>query len=168
MQEVTANSDVEIRVDTTIATSTKQSANRPDIVVHDKKRKVITLIEIGITSQDQLQTVESEKKKKYDILANELGAMHNCKTRIIPYVLKWDGIVTKIHKSYAKEIGVTTKIESYIQYTVLKKTLESISFDYRRDGEENHQGNQDSESWRQRLEGITETEAEVLKDAKSE
>ena len=43
------------------------------------------------------------------------------------------GIVTKFHKSYAKEIGLTTKIESYIQFIVLKKTLESISYDYRRD-----------------------------------
>ena len=68
-----------------------------------------------------------------------MGAMHNCKTRIIPYVITWDGIVTKFHKSYAKEIGLTTKIESYIQFIVLKKTLESISFSYRRDGEETPQ-----------------------------
>jgi hypothetical protein len=130
VQEITANSEVEIRVDTTVSTSTKQSANRPDIVIHDKKRKEIILIEVGITSQDQLQIVETEKKRKYDILANELGAMHNCKTRIIPYVLTWDGIVTKFHKSYAKEIGLTTKIQSYIQFIVLKKTFESISFEY--------------------------------------
>ena len=83
-------------------------------------------------SQDQLTNVENEKKRKYDVLANEMGAMHNCKTRIIPYVLTWDGIVTKYHKTYAKEIGLTTKIQSYIQFIVLKKTLESISYDYRR------------------------------------
>ena len=139
VQEISANADVEIRVDTTVATSTKQSANRPDIVIHDKKRREIILIEVGITSQDQLQIVENEKRRKYDVLANEMGAMHNCKTRIIPYVITWDGIVTKFHKSYAKEIGLTTKIESYIQFIVLKKTLESISFSYRRDGEETPQ-----------------------------
>ena len=70
-----------------------------------------------------------------------MGAMHNCKTRIIPYVITWDGIVTKFHKSYAKEIGLTNKIESYIQFIVLKKTLESISYSYRRDGEETIQEN---------------------------
>ena len=143
VQEINANADVEIRVDTTVATSIKQSANRPDIVVHDKKRKEIILIEVGITSQDQLQIVENEKKRKYDILANEMGAIHNCKTRIIPYVLTWDGIVTKFHKSYTKEIGLTTKIESYIQFIVLKKTLESISFSYRRDSEDNIQDSQE-------------------------
>ena len=61
---------MEIRVDTTVATSTKQNANRPDIVIHDKKRKEIIFIEVGITSQDLLQVTESEKKRKYDILAN--------------------------------------------------------------------------------------------------
>ena len=50
----------------------------------------------------------------------------------IPYVLTWDGIVTKFHKTYTKEIGLTTKIQSYIQFIVLKKTLESVSYDYRR------------------------------------
>ena len=80
--------------------------------------------------------VENEKRRKYDVLANEMGAIHNCKTRIIPYVLTWDGIVTKFHKSYIKEIGLTTKIQSHIQFIVLKKTFESLSYDYRRSGEE--------------------------------
>ena len=31
--------DVEIRVYTTVATSTKQTANRPDIAINDKKRR---------------------------------------------------------------------------------------------------------------------------------
>ena len=139
VQEINANSDVEIRVDTTVVTSTKQSANRPDIVIHDKRRKEITLIEVGITSQDLLQTVENEKSRKYDLLAKEMGAIHNCKTKIIPYVMTWDGIVTKFHQKYSKEIGLTAKIEAYIQYIVLKKTLESISFEYRRGGPDGSQ-----------------------------
>ena len=72
---------MEIRVYTFVATSTKQSVNRSDIVIHDKKKKMITIIEVGVTSQDQLQIVESEKKRKYDILANEMGAMHKCTTK---------------------------------------------------------------------------------------
>ena len=48
VQEIYA--DVETIVDTTVATSTTQSANRPDIVIHDKKRREIMLIEVGITS----------------------------------------------------------------------------------------------------------------------
>ena len=55
----------------------------------------IALIEVGITSQDNLQSVEYEKLRKYDMLANELGQMHKAKVKVIPYVLTWDGIVTE-------------------------------------------------------------------------
>ena len=75
-----------------------------------------------------------------------MGAIHKCTTKIIPYVLTCDGVVTKFHKSYSKQIGLSLKIEAYIQYIVLKKTLESISFDYRRNGDEAILGTQESAS----------------------
>ena len=123
---------MEIRVDTRVSTATRTEAKMPDIVVHDKKKKVITLIEVGITNQNRLIATETEKKRKYDVLANKMGSEFNCATRIIPYVMSWDGIVTNIHRKYVQEIGLTDNIEAYIQSIVLKKTLESISLDYRR------------------------------------
>ncbi|EQB60989.1 hypothetical protein NAPIS_ORF01442 [Vairimorpha apis BRL 01] len=68
-----------------------------------------------------LQQEETEKLKKYDLLANELGLIHRCKTRIIPYVLTWDGI--------------KSQIELNIQSVNLKKTLESVSMEDRRGGD---------------------------------
>ena len=50
--------------------------------------------------------------------------------------MTWEGLVTKYHKKHRNEIGITTKTEAYIQSLVLKKTLESISFDRRRGLEE--------------------------------
>ncbi|KAF7684416.1 hypothetical protein TCON_0391, partial [Astathelohania contejeani] len=85
----------------------------------------------GITSQDNLQQVEVEKKRKYDLLANELGILYKAKTKIIPYVLTLEGVMTKYHRSYLKELGITPQIEAYIQSTVLKKTLETISLEHR-------------------------------------
>ncbi|KAF7684087.1 hypothetical protein TCON_0724 [Astathelohania contejeani] len=93
---------------------------------------MIILVEINITSQDSLQQVEVEKKRKYDLLANELGILYKAKTEILPYVLTWEGIVTKYHRSYLKELSITLQIEAYIQSTVLKKTLETISLEHRR------------------------------------
>ena len=126
VQETVSNSEVTINVDTRVQTSIKVQANKPDIVVIDKKRKQITLIEIGITSQSQLKTVETEKKRKYDILANNMGQMHKMKTKIIPWVMTWDGIVTKLHKQYLKDLGINSTIEAYMQSVVIKKTLESV------------------------------------------
>ncbi|KAF7684427.1 hypothetical protein TCON_0390, partial [Astathelohania contejeani] len=73
-----------------------------------------------------------EKKRKYDLLANELGLLYKAKTKIIPYVMTWDGVVTKYHRNYLKELNITTTIEAYIQSAVLKKTLETIALEYRR------------------------------------
>ena len=48
--------------------------------------------------------------------------------------MTWDGIVTIYHKNYLKELGITNNIQAYMQSKVLKKTLESINFDFRRRG----------------------------------
>lgn len=79
-----------VRVDTRVQTGIKSSANRPDIFVRDKKKIIITIIEVGITSQDRPITVKTKKKRKYDILANKLGSEYKRKTNIIPCVMTWD------------------------------------------------------------------------------
>ncbi|KAL6120431.1 hypothetical protein NUSPORA_02843 [Nucleospora cyclopteri] len=95
VQEIVCNEDVEIRVDNRIKTNVKIQCNKPDLFIHDKRKNLITLIEVGITSQDNLQTVETEKLKKYGLLANELSLIYKCKVEIIPFVLTWDGVITK-------------------------------------------------------------------------
>ena len=133
VQEIVSNEYVEIRVDTRVKTDIKVQNNRPDIFVFDKKKKEITLIEIGVTNQDLLQTVETEKTRKYDILANELSNMYKCKTKIIPFVITWNGLVTVYHKKHIKELEIPDNVKAYIQTIVLKKTLENISFEHRRE-----------------------------------
>ncbi|TBU11613.1 hypothetical protein CWI38_1116p0010, partial [Hamiltosporidium tvaerminnensis] len=132
VQEILHNEYAEIRVDIRIKTDVKIRNKRPDIFILDKKKNKITLIEVGITSQDSLQIVETEKLRKYDLLANELGLIYRCSVEIIPYVMTWDGIVTKYHKSHLKRLEIPMNVEAYIQSIVLKKTVETISFDRRR------------------------------------
>ncbi|KAM0677151.1 hypothetical protein BDAP_000649 [Binucleata daphniae] len=74
--------------------------------------------------------------RMYDLVANELAMMYKCRVRILPYVMTWDGLVTRCHKKYVKEIGIEPKTEAYIQSLVLRKTLESLSFERRRGLEE--------------------------------
>ncbi|EQB62305.1 reverse transcriptase [Vairimorpha apis BRL 01] len=130
-----ANKFIEIQVDTTTITDVKIKYNKPNILKVDKKSKKILIVEIGVTSIDNLQQAETEKLRKYDLLANELDLTHWCKTRIIPYVLTWDGIVTKYHAKYRKALKITDRIEAYIQSVTLKKTLKSVSMEYRRGGD---------------------------------
>jgi len=74
IQGIVANENAEIRVDTRMRTEVKIEANRVDLFVLNKKRRETILTEVGITGQDRLQTVETEKKRKYDILADKLRA----------------------------------------------------------------------------------------------
>ncbi|TBU11702.1 hypothetical protein CWI38_1075p0020 [Hamiltosporidium tvaerminnensis] len=111
----------------------------------------ITLIEVGITSQDSLQIVETEKLRKYDLLANELGLFYRCSVEIIPYVMTWDGIVTKYHKSHLKRLEILMNVEAQIQSIVPKKTVETISF-VRRRGLES--GLNAEESWERASMGV--------------
>ncbi|VDN04282.1 unnamed protein product [Thelazia callipaeda] len=80
------------------------------------------------TDKDRLIAVDTEKKREYDLLANKLGAELECRTKIISYVITWNGLVTNFRKRCAKEISVFDHVEN-ILLIVLKEMLESISFD---------------------------------------
>ncbi|KAI5169380.1 hypothetical protein PAEPH01_0662 [Pancytospora epiphaga] len=40
-------------------------------------------------------------------IANELRLESGCRTRSIPYVITWDGVVTKYHRKHEKDIEMT-------------------------------------------------------------
>ena len=102
---------MEIRADTRIKTDVKVAHDRLDIFVLDKKRKEAVLIEIGVTNQDQLQTVETKKAHKYDLLAGETQMIYKCMVKITLYVIAWDEVVTKCHKKYITELGIPPNVE---------------------------------------------------------
>ena len=145
IQEVIENDFAEIKIDTRIKTDIKISHNRPDIFIFDKYKNEIILVEVGITSIDNLNKVENEKLRKYDILANELGLIYKCKTKIVPYVMTWEGVVSKYHKKYLKELDVPIEAEAYMQSITLRKTLELISLEKRRCIEEGYERQEEVE-----------------------
>ena len=113
-------------------TNVRIQHDRPDILAIDKRKHEAVIIEIGITSQNLLKQVETEKLHKYDLLAGDVSLFYRWTTKIIPYELSWDGIVTICHKGYAKQLGLPDNIESYIATKVLKRTLEVILLSARR------------------------------------
>ncbi|KAF9763520.1 hypothetical protein NGRA_1210 [Nosema granulosis] len=72
LQEYVSNDREEIRVDSLI----QIKHNKSDIVVLDKVKKKILIVEVGITCFDHLRSVEVEKKHKYDPLAKHYGALY--------------------------------------------------------------------------------------------
>ncbi|EQB60231.1 hypothetical protein NAPIS_ORF02181 [Vairimorpha apis BRL 01] len=67
----------------------------------------------------------------YDIF-NVFLTKNGYKTRIIPYVMTWEGITTTFHKKYRSELNLDSRTQAYIQARVLKMTLESLSMEARR------------------------------------
>ncbi|TBU13663.1 hypothetical protein CWI38_0368p0030 [Hamiltosporidium tvaerminnensis] len=70
---------------------------------------------------------------------------------IISYVMTWNGIVTKYHKTYVKRLEIPMNVEAYIQSIVLKKTVETIFF-VRQKGLESEQNG--TESWEKTSMGV--------------
>ncbi|KAF7683056.1 hypothetical protein TCON_1741 [Astathelohania contejeani] len=101
------NERAKIRFDTKIRTDILVKNNRQDLFIYDQKKNKKIIVEVGITSQDNLQIVETEKKRKYDFLANELGLLYKAKTKIILYVMTWDGVLTKYRKNYLNKLNMT-------------------------------------------------------------
>jgi hypothetical protein len=92
----------------------KVKYNKPDIFVFDKIKKEILIVEVNITSFENLRAVEVEKKHKYDLLANHVGALNKVKTKIVPYVMTWDKFMTTCHRSYRKDINIDNRIQAYV------------------------------------------------------
>ena len=63
-------------MDTRLKIDIKFVNNRPDIFIFYTMKREIILIEVGITSQDNLQQVEMEKMKKYELLSNEFKILY--------------------------------------------------------------------------------------------
>ncbi|GIX62315.1 reverse-transcriptase domain containing protein,putative [Babesia caballi] len=100
--------------------------NRPDIIVADKRKNRITIVEIGITSQNNLVKTEMEKKDKYQDLGKQMKFQtfgnHDTEIVIIPWVMTWDGVVTEFHNSYRRQLGISDRMEAQLQRIVLQQS----------------------------------------------
>ncbi|GIX61456.1 reverse transcriptase domain containing protein [Babesia caballi] len=115
-----------ISYDMSIHTEKKVQFNRPDIIVADKRENRITIVEIGITSQNNLVKTEMEKKDKYQDLGKQMKFQtfgnHDTEIVIIPWVMTWDGVVTEFHNSYRRQLGISDRMEAQLQRIVLQQS----------------------------------------------
>ncbi|KAM0678747.1 hypothetical protein BDAP_000530 [Binucleata daphniae] len=96
------------------------------IILIIKKCKTYSFI---VKKKKKLDFIYDFSTRKYDLLKKELAMIHKCEVEVIPYVITWDGITTKCHKTYRRKLEIDKHVEAYIQSLTLKKTLESITLD---------------------------------------
>ena len=71
------------------------TANRPHIIIKNKKEKTCTLIDVAIPADRNVVRKEAENKSKYKSLCIEIQRMWDLKCTIIPIIIGDTGIVTR-------------------------------------------------------------------------
>ena len=87
--------------DYSIITDRKILANRPDIVIHDRKSKTCMLIDVSIPDDKNIALKEAEKISKYKNLEIEINWMWNVKTKVVPVVV---GALGTLRKYFTKGV----------------------------------------------------------------
>ena len=98
--------DVTVLWNQAVHTDTEVTANRPDIIIKNKKENTCTLIDVTIPADRNAVQKEAEKKLKYKSLCIEIQRMWNLKCRIIPVITGTTGMVTR---SLRKKFGSCTR-----------------------------------------------------------
>jgi hypothetical protein len=70
-------------------------ANRPDIIIENKKDKTFLLVDVAIPSDKNVIQKEAEKKLKYKNLSTEIQRMWNMKCFVMPVIIGATGIVSR-------------------------------------------------------------------------
>ena len=78
-----------------VHTDREVTANRPDIIIKNKKEKTCTLIDVAIPADRNVVQNEAEKKLKYKSLCIEIQRTWNLKCTIIPVITGGTGIITR-------------------------------------------------------------------------
>ena len=87
--------DVTVLWNQAVHTDREVTANRPDIIIKNKKEKTCTLIDVAKPADKNVVQKETENNLKYKSLCIEIQRMWNLKYTIIPVIIGATGIVMR-------------------------------------------------------------------------
>ena len=116
------NANYKILWDVMIQCDKEIEARRPDIVVVDKQRREVKIIDVAIPGDVRACEKELEKIDKYKPLKDEIARLWEMqKATIIPIVVGALGAITNRFGKFMQEIGIDIRIE-HVQKTALLGT----------------------------------------------
>ena len=118
-EKVTENETATILWDMPVNTDKEIKANRPDIIIKDKKEKICIMIGMSIPSERNVSIKEVEKLSKYKDLELEVTKMWEMKTSTVPIVVGALGLVKKGLEKYASQIPGHIRIEELQKIALL-------------------------------------------------
>ena len=105
-----------------IQTDRKLLANQPDIIIVDKQKKELVVIDITVPSDSNIKKKESEKLKKYQGLKDKLERSWKVMAKVVPVVIGALRAETPKLKKWLQQIPETTTELSVQESAVLGTT----------------------------------------------
>ena len=118
---VTEGKDVSILCNFPIHTDRTIQANRPDIVIKDKRNDTCLLIDMSVPSDNNVAAKVFEKLSKYKDLEIEVEKMWHLKTTTIPVVVGALGLIKKGTNAFIEKILGSPPLQE-VQKIVLNST----------------------------------------------
>ena len=100
-QKIVEGKDVTIMYDVAVNTDRAVGANRPDIVIHDREKKMCILVDVAVPNDSNISAKEVEKLSKYKDLEIEISRMWKTRTCVVPVVV---GALGTIRKGFQKHL----------------------------------------------------------------
>ena len=113
--------------DRTILTDQTVEANRPDIVLKDKARKKVWLIDVTIPNNNNWKAKHAEKLSKYSQLAIAIRQQWGMvSVRTLPVVISSTGPIPRELHKILKELDVNDKLWRPMQKAVILATTRIV------------------------------------------
>lgn len=123
---VLENENYKMYWDREIRTDKRMKANRPDILVLDKKKKEVDIIDITVPLNHNIQSAYATKVNKYTDLAAEINDMWKLKkVRIRPLVISATAVVPKSLIKQLDDLQLQDQLSS-IQKSVVLDTCHIV------------------------------------------
>ena len=94
-------------------------ANRPDLVIEEKEKKTLLLLDVSIPADKNTSLKTFEKLSKYQDLAIELERSWKLKTKTVPVIIGALGVVNRNTLNYIKQIPGDISIDELQKITLL-------------------------------------------------
>jgi hypothetical protein len=111
--------DVTVLWNRAVRTDRDVTANRPDIIIKNKKEKTCTLIDVAIPADRNVVQKAAEKTLKYKSLCIEIQRMWNLKCTIIPVISGATGIVTRSRRKNLEAVPGKHSLDSLQKTAIL-------------------------------------------------
>ena len=126
--DVVMSKDTEIAYDQIITTDRPIGANRPDLLIRDKKNKKTFIVDILCPCDVNVAKKESEKIFKYGALRKELMRMWGAECLIVPVVVGGLGAVSKDTEGHLERVPGNIDMKMCQKITLMgsKRILEDV------------------------------------------